>query len=95
MNRTRREFLKTTALTGAALGAAAGVMVGLFYGAVRFDMGFIFMIKAFAAAILGGIGSIRGALVGALLVGLVDTLGRAFLPVLLRPSTCQLPDSVL
>jgi branched-chain amino acid transport system permease protein len=54
------QTIRITFMIGPALGAAAGVMVGLHYGAVRFDMGFIFMIKAFAAAILGGIGSIPG-----------------------------------
>jgi branched-chain amino acid transport system permease protein len=67
-------------MIGPALGAAAGVMVGLYYGAVRFDMGFIFMIKAFAAAILGGIGSIPGAMLGGLIIGAIEVMWAAFLP---------------
>jgi branched-chain amino acid transport system permease protein len=52
--------------------------------AVESGMGESILILTFVVIVIGGIGSIRGALVGALLVGLVDTLGRAFLPVLLR-----------
>ncbi len=58
-------------------------MAGPIY-AVEVGMGEPVLIVAFVVIVIGGIGSIRGALVGALLVGLVDTLGRAFLPALLR-----------
>jgi branched-chain amino acid transport system permease protein len=74
------QTIRITFMIGPALGAAAGVMVGLYYGAVRFDMGFIFMIKAFAAAILGGIGSIPGAMVGGLIIGAIEVMWAAFLP---------------
>lgn len=68
---------------GAALAAAAGVLLGPLL-AVQVGMGENILILAFVVIVIGGIGSIRGALVGALLVGLVDTLGRALLPSLLR-----------
>ena len=66
---------------GAMLAGLAGVMAGPVY-AVEPGMGEPVLILAFVVIIIGGIGSIRGALVGALLVGTVDTLGRAFLPAL-------------
>ena len=68
---------------GAALCAVAGAMLGPIL-AVQVGMGESILILAFVVIVIGGIGSIRGALVGALLVGMVDTVGRAFLPMLLR-----------
>jgi branched-chain amino acid transport system permease protein len=68
---------------GAALCALAGAMLGPIL-AVEVGMGESILILAFVVIVIGGIGSIRGALVGALLVGFVDTGGRAFLPMMLR-----------
>jgi len=68
---------------GTLLAGLAGVMAGPIL-AVEAGMGESILILTFVVIVIGGIGSIRGALLGALLVGLVDTLGRAFLPVLLR-----------
>jgi branched-chain amino acid transport system permease protein len=68
---------------GTALAAAAGVLLGPLL-AVQVGMGESILILAFVVIVIGGIGSIRGALVGSLLVGIVDTLGRALLPNLLR-----------
>lgn len=68
---------------GAALCAIAGAMLGPIL-AVQVGMGENILILAFVVIVIGGIGSIRGALVGAILVGVVDTMGRAFLPGLLR-----------
>ena len=68
---------------GAGLAALAGALLGPLL-AVQVGMGENILILAFVVITIGGIGSIRGALVGALLVGLLDTAGRAFLPVLFR-----------
>ena len=66
---------------GAALCAVAGAMLAPLL-AVQVGMGENILILAFVVIVIGGIGSIRGALVGSLLVGMVDTIGRAFLPIL-------------
>lgn len=68
---------------GAALCALAGALLGPLL-AVQVGMGESILILAFVVIVIGGIGSMRGALVGSLLVGLVDTLGRATLPTMLR-----------
>jgi branched-chain amino acid transport system permease protein len=83
---------------GVALAALAGAMAGPVY-AVRLGMGEDILILTFVVIVVGGIGSIRGAFVGALIVGLVDTLGRAFLPglfglVLERPTADALGASL-
>lgn len=66
---------------GPALGGAAGVMVGLFYGQIKYDMGLTFGLKAFTAAILGGIGNIPGAMVGGLLLGVIEAMGAAYISI--------------
>ena len=68
---------------GAMLAGLAGVMAGPIL-AVESGMGESILILTFVVIVIGGIGSIKGAVIGALLVGLVDTLGRAFLPTLFR-----------
>lgn len=68
---------------GAGLCALAGALLGPLL-AVQVGMGESILILAFVVIVIGGIGSIRGALVGSLIVGIVDTLGRALLPTLLR-----------
>jgi branched-chain amino acid transport system permease protein len=67
---------------GAALAGLAGLMAGPIY-AVQPGMGELILIQVFVVIVIGGIGSIRGALVGALVVGVVDTMGRAYLKPLL------------
>ena len=68
---------------GTLLAGLAGVMAGPIF-AVESGMGESILILTFVVIVIGGIGSVRGAVIGALLVGLVDTLGRAFLPTLFR-----------
>ena len=65
--------ISTTFVIGAALAAVAGFMVTLYYGVVDFYMGFMAGMKAFAAAVLGGIGSLPGAMIGGVLIGMVES----------------------
>ena len=64
---------------GAGLGGVAGVMVGVYYGQIDFMMGWSYGLKAFTAAILGGIGNIPGAMLGGLLLGVIEALGASYL----------------
>jgi branched-chain amino acid transport system permease protein len=68
-------------LLGPALGGVAGLMVGLYYGQINFTMGWVYGMKAFTAAILGGIGNIPGAMVGGLLLGVIEAMGAAYLSI--------------
>ena len=68
-------------LIGPALGGAAGVMVGLYYGQISYDMGVSYGLKAFIAAILGGIGNIPGAMIGGILLGVIEALGAAYISI--------------
>jgi branched-chain amino acid transport system permease protein len=67
--------ISLTFFVGTALGAAAGVMAGTYYTSIDFNMGFIIGLKAFTAAVLGGIGNIPGAMVGGYVIGLLESLG--------------------
>ncbi|MDO8963093.1 MAG: branched-chain amino acid ABC transporter permease, partial [Coriobacteriia bacterium] len=64
---------------GPALGAVAGVFNGMYYGSVKYNMGFIPGIKSFTAAVIGGIGNLRGAMLGGFLLGVVESLASGFL----------------
>lgn len=68
-----------TFMLGGALAALAGLMIASNYGSVHFYMGFIPGLKAFTAAVLGGIGSIPGAMLGGLLLGLIESLGAGYI----------------
>ena len=64
---------------GPGLGGIAGLIVALYYGSFDFTQGWTFGLKAFIAAILGGIGNIPGAMVGGLLLGIVETLAAGYI----------------
>ncbi|NMZ13691.1 branched-chain amino acid ABC transporter permease [Pseudomonas proteolytica] len=64
---------------GGALAALAGIMMASNYGSAHFYMGFLPGIKAFTAAVLGGIGNLKGAMLGGLLLGLIEALGTGYL----------------
>jgi len=72
-------IISLTFAIGAGLACAAGIMYGLYYGSVRYDMGFVPGIKAFAAAVLGGIGNITGAMLGGLIIGMVEIFGAGYI----------------
>src|SRR5947208_4665339 len=68
-----------TFVIGAALGAVAGVLFGTYYGVAQYTMGSILGLKAFSAAVLGGIGNIPGAMLGGVLLGIVEALGAGYI----------------
>ncbi|MEU4680458.1 branched-chain amino acid ABC transporter permease [Micromonospora sp. NPDC023737] len=68
-----------TFFIGSALAGAAGVMAGGYYGKIDFLMGFIIGLKAFTAAVIGGIGNIKGAMLGGLTLGLLESIGTAWI----------------
>jgi len=59
------------------MAGGAGMLYGVFFGQAQFNIGFIPGIKAFTAAVLGGIGNVRGAMLGGILLGLIENLGVA------------------
>src|SRR5215813_12556735 len=73
--------ISITFVIGAALAAVAGTMYLMYYGVVSFADGFTPGVKAFTAAVLGGIGSLPGAVVGGLLIGLVETMWSAYFSI--------------
>jgi branched-chain amino acid transport system permease protein len=73
--------IAVTFVIGAALAAVAGTMYLMYYGVVSFYDGFVPGIKAFTAAVLGGIGSLPGAVIGGLLIGLIETMWSAYFSI--------------
>jgi len=71
--------IAATFVIGAGLGAVAGVLFGTYYGLAQYTMGSILGLKAFSAAVLGGIGNIPGAMLGGVLLGLVEALGAGYI----------------
>jgi branched-chain amino acid transport system permease protein len=76
MNRT----VALTFLLGSALGAIAGILIGSYNNIIRFDMGLMLGIKGFSAAVVGGLGSVHGAIIGGLILGLVETFIAGMIP---------------
>ncbi|MDD2741765.1 MAG: branched-chain amino acid ABC transporter permease [Rhodocyclaceae bacterium] len=66
-------------IIGSALGALAGIMVGSYYEIAHYQMGFMLGLKAFTAAVLGGIGNLAGAMLGGVLLGLIEALGAGYI----------------
>ena len=64
---------------GSALAAVAGIMVGSYYEIAHYQMGFMLGLKAFTAAVLGGIGNLAGAMIGGVLLGLIEALGAGYI----------------
>ncbi|MFF4776155.1 branched-chain amino acid ABC transporter permease [Microtetraspora fusca] len=72
-------IISRTFFLGSALAGAAGVMAGAHYGKIDFMMGFLIGLKAFTAAVIGGIGNIPGTMLGGLLLGLLESFGTFWL----------------
>ncbi len=72
-------IISITFFIGAALGGVAGLLNGIYYGSIKYNMGFLPGIKAFASAVIGGIGNITGALIGACFLGIVESLSAGYI----------------
>jgi len=72
-------IISTAFMIGSALAAIAGVMISANYGTAHNTMGFMLGLKAFSAAVLGGIGNLGGAMLGGLLLGLIESLGAGYI----------------
>ena len=73
------KVISATFIIGAGLAAVAGVMIGTYYGQTQYTMGELLGLKAFCAAVLGGIGNLGGAVLGGILMGLVEALGTGYI----------------
>lgn len=73
------KIISATFVIGAALGAVAGVLVAANYSIAHYSMGFMLGLKAFTAAVLGGIGNLGGAMLGGLLLGLIESIGAGYI----------------
>jgi branched-chain amino acid transport system permease protein len=74
------EVIAITFFIGGALGGVAGALNGMYYGSIKYNMGFVPGIKAFTAAVLGGIGNIQGAMWGGIILGVLESLAAGFIP---------------
>ncbi|MBI3564861.1 MAG: branched-chain amino acid ABC transporter permease [Elusimicrobia bacterium] len=73
-------IVAVTFFVGGALGGAAGVLYGLNYGSIKYNLGFLPGAKAFTAAVLGGIGNVRGAVLGGFILGFLEVLASGYIP---------------
>ena len=73
------KIISVTFMMGAALGAVAGILVAGNYSVAHYSMGFMLGLKAFTAAVLGGIGNLGGAVLGGLLLGLIESVGAGYI----------------
>lgn len=71
--------ISATFIIGSGLAAAGGVMIAMHYGLINFYMGYVAGLKAFTAAVLGGIGSIPGAMLGGIVLGLIESFGAGYI----------------
>ena len=71
--------ISLTFVIGSALAAVAGLMVSAYYGIAHYFMGFMLGLKAFTAAVLGGIGNLAGAMLGGVLLGMIESLGAGYI----------------
>lgn len=72
--------ISLTFAIASVLGAVAGILIAMYFGAIYPNMGFVALVKAFTAAILGGMGSVPGAVLGGFVLGIIESLGAGFLP---------------
>jgi branched-chain amino acid transport system permease protein len=73
------QVIRLAFVLGALLAAASGVMLGLYYVQIQFSGGFLLGLRAFTAAVLGGIGNIPGAMAGGMIIGLVESYTTGYL----------------
>lgn len=71
--------ISVTFVIGSGLAAVAGIMIAMYYGLVNYSIGYVAGIKAFTAAVLGGIGSIPGAMFGGIFLGLIESMGAGYI----------------
>jgi len=71
--------ISITFVIGSALAAVAGLMISAYYGIAHYYMGFMLGLKAFTAAVLGGIGNLAGAMLGGVLLGIIESLGAGYI----------------
>ena len=72
-------IISMTFILGSALAAIGGFLVSAYYGLAHYYMGFLLGLKAFSAAVLGGIGNLRGAMLGGLLLGVIESMGAGYI----------------